>query len=371
MSDASRDPVPPPRQAAPRGGFLFGGMFMMSVLANLFLVSVFTILVIAGIMVALAGGSDKLTERLYAGETSAKDKIAIVQVDGIILEGMIGYARKQIREAGKDDAVEAVVLRIDSPGGSITASDELHHLITELRDGNPEKSIQPKPVVVSMGGLAASGGYYIAMPGKPIFAERTTMTGSIGVYAAFPNLVGLTEKIGVTMQVIKRGEVKTAGSPFGQMTPQERQVWEDSIDHAYSQFLAVVEQGRPQLKGKLREVVVDRQITTDKGAVVPYQRLRADGGVFSADQAKEFGLIDKVGYLEDAVQAAKTAAALGTDYKVVTYERPATLFGSLLGVQSTSPTASLDAGRLAEGVSPRIWYLTPQSEVAGILAASR
>src|SRR5437660_5257881 len=155
------------------------------------------------------------------------------------------------------------------------------------------------------------------------------------------------------------------------MTPQERQVWEDSIDHAYDQFLAVVEQGRPQLKGKLREVVVNRQITGDKGNVVAYQRLRADGGVFSADQAKEFGLIDQIGYLEDALRAAKTAAALGTDYKVVTYERPASLFGSLLGLHGAETAPGVDVGRLAQGATPRLWYLAPQSEVAGILAASK
>src|SRR5262249_14458941 len=149
-------------------------------------------------------------------------------------------------------------LRINSPGGSITASDNLHRRLIELRDGNPHRHTAAKPLIVSMASLAASGGYYIAMPSKTLFAERTTITGSIGVYAAFPNIADLANKHGVTMDVIKAGAVKDSGSMFHKMTPQERQVWQDMVDHAYKEFLAVVEQGRPHLKGQLEKKVFEK-----------------------------------------------------------------------------------------------------------------
>src|SRR5206468_2403943 len=129
-----------------------------------------------------------LTERLYSGSASAKDKIAIISLDGVIAEGLLGFVHKQIDQAAKDNSVKAVVLRINSPGGSITASDDLHRRLIELRDGNKARKTTGRPLVVSMASLAASGGYYVAMPAQTLVAERTTLTGSIGVYASFPNV---------------------------------------------------------------------------------------------------------------------------------------------------------------------------------------
>jgi protease-4 len=333
------------------------------------------------LILAWGAGSDDssegpvIREHYHSGHVSATDKIAVVTIEGVLLEGLTGYARKQIERAAQDTTVKAVVLRINSPGGSITASDDLHHLLTELRDGNATKNTSGKPLVVSMASLAASGGYYIAMPAKTLVAERTTITGSIGVYAALPNATELGKKIGFRMNVIKAGEVKDSGSPFHEMTPKERDLWQAMVDHSYLQFLQVVEQGRPQLKGKLQEdIVFDETVPVrdDKGLQkrVQYKRYRADGGIFMADEAQKYGLIDQIGYLDDAIQAAKQTAGLGDNYKVVTYEKVPTLLGALLGVKSQPPALGLDPSRFAAAAMPRLWYLSPQSELAGLLAVA-
>ena len=208
-----------------------------------------------------------------------------------LMEGLTGYALKQIEQAAKDDRVKAVVLRINSPGGTITASDDLHRRLSQLRNGDSAKQHDPKPLVVSMASLAASGGYYIAMPAQLLMAERTTITGSIGVYASFPNVADLAEKYGVRLDVIKAGRVKDSGSAFHKMTPQERQVWQDMVDHAYRQFLGVVGEGRPQIKGHLEAEVLTRIVTIpESGEKLKMSRQRADGGIFTSDQALQLGL---------------------------------------------------------------------------------
>jgi protease IV len=321
------------------------------------------------------GGSSSrggaLEEQHHSGKVRSQNKIAVVKVEGVLLEGLTGYAQKQIEQAAADRDVKAVVLAINSPGGSITASDDLHRLLMRLRHGNPDKDRAPKPLVTSMASLAASGGYYIAMPAQAVFAERTTITGSIGVYAAFPNVAELADKYGFRMNVIKAGRVKDSGSFFHRMTPAERQIWQDMVDHAYRQFLAVVEEGRPNLKGKLEEEILPQTITVpETREPLRVSRQRADGGIFTADHALKLGLIDHVGYLEDAIKEVRSLAGLGDDYRVVTYDRPATLLGALLGVEARAVRPGLDAAGLAEGAVPRLWYLAPQSELAGILAAS-
>jgi protease-4 len=321
-----------------------------------------------------------LRERHHSGPTTATDKIAILEFEDLLIETRIDFMERQIEQTAKDDQVKAVVVRIVSPGGSITASDAVHRKLTRLRDGDSEKGYKAKPLVVSMGALAASGGYYIAMPAQAIYAERTTMTGSIGVFASFPNVKELSDKIGLKMEVFKAGAVKTAGSPFHDMKPEERVMWQDMINHAYTQFKTVVEEGRPQLKGKLEDKVIDepRQITvTDKdnqtkSIDVQFVRQRADGGLFTADKALEFGLVDHIGFLDDALKDAKARAGTGREYEVITYERPRTLFGRLLGVEDKSsppPANVLDSAHLTAALTPRLWYLAPQSELAGIAAA--
>src|SRR5262249_50832365 len=181
--------------------------------------------------------------------------------------------------------------RINGPGARIPASDELYRWLVALRDGDAKKKTRPKPLVVSMGSIAASGGYYDAMPARTLFAEKTTLTGSIGVFASFPNIKGFTDEHKVYMITIKQGEIKESGSPFKEMTDKERQVWQDLVDHAYDQFLAVVEQGRPDLKKeKLLEAIAIQPVNAGphKAEAPPppkYTRYRADGGIYTADVA--------------------------------------------------------------------------------------
>lgn len=315
-----------------------------------------------------------LDEKIHSGKRLATNKVALVDIEGVLMEGMNAYARKQIEQAAEDDSVKAVVLRISSPGGSITASDDLHRRLTELRDGNPAKGRNAKPLMVSMASLAASGGYYIAMPAKTVFAERTTITGSIGVYAAFPNVKELGDKVGFRMNVIKAGKIKDSGSPFQEMGEEERKVWEGMVDHAYLQFVQIVEQGRPQLKGKMQdELEIDETlpIRNREGPTktLKYTRYRADGGIFTAQEALKYGLIDRVGYLDDAIQAAKDAAGLGEDYKAVSYSKPVTLFGTLTG-ESSGSDIRFDPSRWSIALTPRLWYLAPGAELSGVLQAA-
>jgi protease IV len=323
-----------------------------------------------------------INEKHWSGSLTARDKVAVIHIEGILLDQAMGYTEKQIEKAAKDPDVKAVVVRINSPGGTITASDDIYKRLTGLRDG---KSAQfdspPKPLVASMGPMAASGGYYIAMPAKPIFAERTTVTGSIGVYASFINVHELAEKNGVHMELVKAGDVKGAGSMFKELKPEERQMWQDMVDNAYSQFISVVEIGRPHLKGQLTkdlervgpqgEKLRDEILPRDKDGniikdakPIPYKRKLADGGIFTVQEAQHYKLIDEIGFLEDATKKAAALANL-SDYQVITYERPVTLL-SLFGGGMTQRRP--DFAKFAAASGPRIWYLGPNSEFAGMLA---
>jgi protease-4 len=360
-------------------------------------------LICGGLALSGFSGADSegpgVTERFHGGTAGAADKVAVVHVEGVIMEGLVGYPHKQIEKAAGDKSVKAVVVRIESPGGTITSSDDLHRRLVQLRDGTTPKfqasGTSPKPLVVSMGNLAASGGYYIAMPAaqdskkpeeKKIFAERTTITGSIGVYASFPNAEALAEKWGVSMQMIKAGDIKGSGSLFYKMTPQEREPWDHMVSHAYDQFLDVVVEGRPKLtKDQLANEVVKRgevPLLDDRGnplkgedgkpKVVEYTRKRADGGIYTADEAVTYGLVDAVGTLEDAIAEAARQAGL-SKYRAVTYEKPLSLLSALAGSASsaTSPAGGFDLGRLANALGPRVWFLVPQAEGSAILQALR
>jgi protease-4 len=265
----------------------------------------------------------------------------------------------------------------------------------QLRDGTTPKyanqSPAGKPLVVSMGNLAASGGYYVAMPAKKanaedkkIFAEPTTITGSIGVYASFPDLHKFGEKYGIGTKMIKAGDIKGSGGLFQEMTPQERQPWDDMVSHAYDRFLGIVADGRPPLtKEKLStEVVMEGEvpIIDDRGNVIKtdgkpatehFTRKRADGGIFTAEEAVKFGLVDAVGTVDDAIAEAAKQAGL-TKYRAVVYERPLTLLSALAGGDSASMSAApADLGRLVNGLGPRVWYLLPQAELSAVLTPLR
>jgi len=343
---------------------------------------------LCGALGLLRKESDDLPERHISGDSESKKKIAVVRIDGVLMEGMTQFAVKQIEQCAKDEHIKAIVLRIDSPGGTITAAEDLHRLLMQLRDGKMRQfpDAKPKKLIVSMGAVAASGGYYIAMPGEKIFADKTCLTGSIGVYASLPNVAGFIHQHGVKFELIKAGAIKASGSPFQEMTPQERQPWQEMVDAAYDQFLDTVVAGRaqaqpPLTKANLRDDILFRQkipLRDDKGNIitdwfgrprlVEYTRYRADGGSFTAAQAKKYGLIDDIGDLDAAIDAAAASAQLAK-YDVITFERPPTLLNSLLGVGAKQSGGVLDPQRLANGASPRLWYLMPHANFAGVLTA--
>jgi protease-4 len=354
---------------------------LFSLLANVVLGLIF----IGDIAEGFDSEPSRLDERFYLGDRGADDKVAVIRVEGVISEFTMAYPIKQMELAAKDRRVKAVVLRIDSPGGTVTASDELYQCIVNLRDDNGRRfqGSGPKPVAVSMGGVAASGGYYIAAAGSPIAAEQTTITGSIGVFAALPNVAELAHENGVKVELVKAGPIKGSGSFFHDMTPEERQTWQDTVDAAYEVFLARIAAGRPALTPeKLRNepVIKDVEVPVrdEKGnpvvkdgkpQTVRYSRVRADGGTFTAKQAKDFQLIDKVEDLPATIRAAATAAGL-SEYKAVVYDRPPGLLDLLMGGGMSARNQVPDLRQLTSTLTPRLWYLAPTADGA-ILTAGK
>jgi protease IV len=314
------------------------------------------------------------SERYLFGKKAARDKVAVIKVEGLLAEGLTNHALAQIETAYQDDTVKAVVLHVNSPGGTISASEELHRELTRLREGKHPRlgDKSPRPMFAHFGSIAASGGYYIAMPAEQIYAEKGTITGSIGVYASFPNAVELANKVGFHMNLIKAGAIKASGSPFHEMTPAERFPWQTMVDTAYQQFLEVIQSGRPNLTiAKLKNEIVlkakiplfDHKGNTSSDAQakeVDVQRVRADGGTYTAIQAKEFGLIDEIGQIEDTANAVAKVAKLN-DYQVIGYVRPVSYL-DLIGLKAKS-SRKLDP---TWALSPRMWMLSSGADMAPI-----
>jgi protease-4 len=231
-----------------------------------------------------------------------------------------------------------------------------------------------------MGNIAASGGYYIAMPAGKVFAEPTTITGSIGVFAMIPNVSELAKNNGVRVELIRAGDIKAGGSPFQPLRSEERQPWQDMVDGAYDRFLSVIRTGRPALtREKLLNEKITRTVSVygedglpllneQRQPVTRIQtRYRADGGSFTPQQALELGLIDEIGDVHAAIRHAANAAGL-TDYEVISYRREPTLTETLLGIQATQPAHPLSTDSLANTLTPRLWYLSPGYELSGSLS---
>ena len=219
------------------------------------------------------------------------DKVALLEVRGMIID--VQPVIEQLGKFTKDDSVKAIVFRIESPGGGVSPSQELYREI--------QRSAEKKPVVASMGSVAASGGYYIASGVQKIYANPGTITGSIGVIAQFTNLEELFKKIGFRMEVVKSGAFKDVGNPGRAMTPEERQYLQKLLDNVHQQFVRDVARGRRMPEEKVREI--------------------ADGRIFTGEQAKEMGLVDELGGLNDAVDAAAKMAGITGEPKLVYPEK--------------------------------------------------
>jgi len=220
-------------------------------------------------------------------EYTHRSKLALIRIEGPIIDSM--DAIDEIKEYAKDNSIKAIVLRIDSPGGAVAPSQEIYEEI--------KKTVSKKKVVVSMGSVAASGGYYISAPATKIFANPGTLTGSIGVIMEIPNLEGLMNKIGIKTEVIKSGSHKDIASAFRTMGKEEREILQGVMDNVHEQFMKAVSEGR---KIKWKEV-----------------RKIADGRVFTGEQAKTYGLVDELGTLEDAIKAAATLVGIKDEPEVV------------------------------------------------------
>jgi protease IV len=357
------------------------GILFLSLLANAYVLLV----AIGTLDNPFDSDSLALTERFLLGDPDARDKIAVVRVSGVITESGIQYPIRQLEAAARDRRVKLVVLRVDSPGGTVTASEELYQNILNVRDNNERrfKASGPKPVSVSMGGLATSGGYYISVAGHPISAEGTTITGSIGVFAALPNIAGWSEKHGIKLELVKAGPMKASGSFFHTLSPEERQTWQDTVDDAYERFLAVIGANRPALTvQELRDKIVFEQMVSkrdDKGnplknsngeeEKVLYTRRRADGATHTAKTAKQYQLVDHVEDLPAAIRRAAATAGLPS-FNAVVYERSPALLERLTGIELRNRQPFPDLPDLASTLTPRLWYLAPTTD-SGLLAPAQ
>ena len=288
-----------------------------------------------------AGGPQ---EKYHSLSESADKKIAIIKIEGPIMDPE-GFIKQQIDRVRKDDDVVAVVLRIDSPGGTVTASDYLYHHLRKLAR---EREL---PMVVSMGGLCASGGYYLAMAGSGdgenvVYAEPTTWTGSIGVLIPHYDLSGLLANWNVKDDSVASHKDKLMGSPTRELTTEERaeerKLLQELVDRSFERFKKVVTDGRPKLRGD--EAAIDRATT---------------GQIFTSEQAVELGLVDKIGFVDEAIaRAAELANRDPKAVRCVKYDEPPTTISTLLGAKSPlAPAASFDLAALLDLASPRAYYL--------------
>ncbi len=219
------------------------------------------------------------------------EKVAVLEIKGVIADSQPTI--EQLATFRKDSSVKAVVVRIESPGGGVSPSQELYQEVG--RTG------REKPVVVSMGSIAASGGYYIASAAQKIYANPGTITGSIGVILQFTNFEELLNKIGFRMEIVKSGKFKDVGNPSREMTAEERAYLQTMIDNVHQQFVRDVARGRRMQEEEVREV--------------------ADGRIFTGEQAKELGLVDELGNLTDAINAAAKLAGIEGEPKIVYPEK--------------------------------------------------
>lgn len=215
------------------------------------------------------------------------EKVALVRIEGPIIDSK--NAVDEIKDYAKDTSVKAIVLRVDSPGGAVAPSQEIYE---EVR-----KATAKKKIVVSMGSIAASGGYYISSPASRIVANPGTLTGSIGVIMEIPNIEGLMNKVGVKTEVIKSGRHKDMASAFRGIGKEERVILQNVLDDVHDQFIKSVAEGRKMLPEDVRKI--------------------ADGRIFTGKQALAVGLVDELGNLEDAIKAAAKLAGIKGEPAVV------------------------------------------------------
>jgi protease-4 len=230
------------------------------------------------------------------------DKLALIEINGTITSSK--DVIEEIQRYKDDNSVKAILLRIDSPGGAVAPAQEIHRELNKVQ----------KKIIVSMGSVAASGGYYIACTADRIFANPGTLTGSIGVIMNFPKLEGLTKKIGIDREVIKSGAYKDSGSIYRSLTPEEKQLFQGMVDDVYNQFVDVVFEGRKHTNLTREQI-----------------KSIADGRAMSGRQALQYKLVDEIGDLEDAVNYAAKISEIKGKPRIINKRPRVTLFERLVG----------------------------------------
>ena len=320
-----------------RWPFIVGGLVALGLVG----------LAVVAIVVVLAVGATGpptdtavYDEEYVSGE--GPEKITVVPVVGTIAsaESSVGGVQPTatpegladaLRQAADDPSVRAVVLEVNSPGGGVTASDEMHQSILDFKRNTD------MPVVVSMGDVAASGGYYISTAADRIVANETTLTGSLGVIFQLTNFSEAADKYGISQVVIKSGKFKDIGNSFREMKPEEREIFQSLVDESYAEFVEVISEGRGLPEDRVREI--------------------ADGRIYSGSQAKELGLVDSFGGLDEAAAIAAERAG-ATETTVVRYvETPSFSETLLSGLAPRKPEVEqvMDAANL--NLEPKPYYL--------------
>jgi protease-4 len=297
-------------------------------------------------------------------DVHSRNKIAVVPVTGVIMGGgepvshsLVRTIEQQLEFAAQDDAVAAVILKVDSPGGAVLASDDIYQLITNFQNRHN------KPVVASLGSVAASGGYYVSAPCRWIVASELTITGSIGVIMQTYNFRGLMNKVGVRPLTYKSGKFKDMlgmSKELDNLTREEKAEWEEEqvlmkrmIDETYGRFRSVVAEGR-------RAANAANAAAGDPGRKLsPRWTEFADGRILSGREAHELGLVDELGNWETAVRRAKQLADI-KDASLVTYREPFNL-GGLLGILGgqESRTVKVDLGVEIPQLKSGLYFLAP------------
>lgn len=324
-----------PEREPPRRGRFWARLFIVLLMGGLGLSIMlnFSLATLAGL--GSLDSDARVQEKYFSHKKVAEHKVAILSIDGVIADAE-GFFKQEIERVKNDPAVRAIVLRVNSPGGTVSASDALYHHLKKLRE---KRNL---PIVVSMGTLAASGGYYISMaagdqPGI-LYAEPTSWIGSIGVQIPHFNVGDLMKQWGVQEDSVVSHRLKTIGSMTRPMTEEERKIFQSLVDESFAKFKEIIKAGRRQFREKpeLLDAV-------------------ATGQIFSAEQAKSKGLIDEIGFVEEAVAKAIELAHLDPDtVSVVKYKRDSSLAGLILG--STNRNLP-DLAALLDTATPRAYYL--------------
>ena len=291
--------------------------------------------------------SDPLRELTLQG--NADQKVLVISISGIIstspnqtflrtMPSLVQETVAQLKKAEKDKNIKSVLIKVDSPGGTVTAGDMLYHEIMAYKKKTGAK------IVVSMMGTAASGGYYVSLPADHIMAHPTTITGSVGVIVMQPDVSGLMDKIGVAVRVTKSGDQKDMGSPFRAATPEEEKLLKGVTDDLAQRFLSLVQKHRGLEEPVLSEV--------------------ASAKVYLAGKAKKIGLIDSLGYLDDALEEARKIAGLPENVKVIAYRRTKypddNLYNNATSYHGGAGVSLIDVGlpgKDAAALSPGFYYL--------------